>query len=267
MNYNAMLTAEKGDYRKKQDDILRKIAHDLSISIKEHRSIETTALLDFLKENPTYDYNRSFLVYTIRMNILQLAVMANDIDICKYLLSKGATPISMNVNCACRNGYIEVLELLIRNYKDASEEDIALWKQTAILNGHNNLAYLIERLLNMIYIQFSKGDTDYFIRVIKNTLKYTVGCAYMDNSPNCRPINITLQEMLESLTKNEYMPYTMEYLNVLKKIVKDSLSIYRIFHLGAEEVINEAINYHIPYKDGTKETDKRTSTGALLVVI
>ena len=61
--------------------------------------------------------------------------------------------------------------------------------------------------------------------------------------------------------------HIMDYLNALKKIVKESISIYKQFHLGAEEVINTAINYYIPYTDGIKETDKRTSTGALLVVI
>ena len=73
--------------------------------------------------------------------------------------------------------------------------------------------------------------------------------------------------MLEQLTKHGYMLYTMEYLNALKKIVKDSLSIYKLFHLGAEDVINSAIRNYSPYHEGIMETDKRTSNGALLIEI
>lgn len=173
----------------------------------------------------------------------------------------------MNVNYACRCGYTDITQLLIGNYAEANDKDIALWKQTAILNGHNNIAYLIDRLLNGLFIQFSKSDTNFFIRVINTTLKYTLDGAYMDKALNNRPKKVILNEMLEHFTKYGNIPYTMEYLNALKKIVKESISIYKLFHLGAEDVINTAINYYIPYKDGIKETDKRTSTGALLVVM
>lgn len=266
MNYSWMLLWSEA-YRKEQDDKLRRIANNFFRAIKENRSVETIELHNFIQEYPTYDYNRSFSVYTIRMNILQLAVIANDIDICKYLLSKGATPISMNVNYACRRGYTDIIELLICNYAETNEKDIALWKQTAILNGHHNIAYLIDRLLNRLYIQFSKNNTDYFIKVINTTLKYTLEGAYMDKFPGSRPKKVILQEMLEQLTKHGYMSYTMEYLNALKKIVKDSLSIYKLFHLGAEDVINSAIRNYSPYHDGLMETDKRTSNGALLIEI
>lgn len=266
MNYSWMLLCGKA-YREEQDDKLRKIANDFFRAIKENSSIETTELHNFIQEYTTYDYNRSFSVSTISMNILQLAVIANDIDICKYFLSKGATPISMNVNYACRNGYAEIAELLIKNYKEPSANDKTIWRQTAILNGHNNIAYLIDRLVNRLYIQFTKSNTDYFIRVINTTLKYTLEGAYMDKTPSSRPKRVILQEMLEQLTMHGYMLYTMEYLNALKKIVKDSLSIYKLFHLGAGDVINSAINYYLPYHDGLMETDKRTPNGALLVEI
>lgn len=266
MNYAAMLEWSKA-YRKEQDDKLRKIANDFFRAIKENRSVETIELQTFIQEYPTYDYNRMFSVACSKLNILQLAIFAHDINICNFLLNKGAKPNSLNVNYACRNGYTEIAELLIRNCKEPSANDKALWRQTAILNGHNNIAYLIDRLVNRLYIQFSKSNTDYFIRVINTTLKYTLDGAYMDKSPSSRPKKVILNEMLEQLTKHGYMLYTMEYLNALKKIVKDSLSIYKLFHLGAEDVINSAIGYYLPYHDGLIETDKRTPNGALLVEI
>ena len=266
MNYAAMLTAEKGDYKYREQ--LRIITKNVLTSLKDNKRVDTSELWGFLKAHPNYDCSKLYDFLGTKLNIIQLSVFANDIALCKYLIiERKAYPISLNVNYACRKGYTEVVDLLLRNYKESNEEDIALWKQTAILNGHHNIAYLIDRLLNRLYIQFSKSNTDYFIRVINTMLKYTPGNAYMENTSNCRPKRIILQEMLDQLTKFGYMSYTMEYLNALKKIVKDSISIYKLFHLGAEGVINTAINYYIPYKDGIKETDKRTSTGELLVVI
>lgn len=266
MNYAAMLTAEKGD--RAYIEQLRVITKNIQPCLKENRPVDTGELWAFLKEHPNYDCSKFYDYLGIRLNIIQLSVLANDIALCKYLISeRKASPVSINVNYASRKGYTEVVDLLLRNYKEPKEEDIALWKQTAILNGHHNIAYLIDRLLNRLYVQFSKSNTNYFIRVIDTTLKYTPENAYMENPLKCRPKKVILNEMLESLTKYGYMPYTMEYLNALKKIVKYSLSIYKLFHLGAEDVINTAINYYIPYKDGLKETDKRTSTGELLVVI
>lgn len=266
MNYSWMLLWSEA-YRKEQDDKLRRIANNFFRAIKENRSVETIELQNFIQEYPTYDYNRIFSFTCIQLNILQLAIIANDIKICDLLLNKGTKPISINVNYACRRGYTDIIELLICNYAEANEKDIALWKQTAILNGHHNIAYLIDRLLNRLYIQFSKSNTDYFIKVINTTLKYTLEGAYMDKFPSSRPKKVILQEMLEQLTKHGYMLYTMEYLNALKKIVKDSLSIYKLFHLGAEDVINSAIRNYSPYHEGIMETDKRTSNGALLIEI
>lgn len=267
MYYSAMLTAEKSNQNKYIEQ-LRAITKNALTCLKDNNPVDSSELWDFLNEYPSFDCSKPYDFFGTKINIIQLSVHANDIALCEYLIrERKADPISPNVNIACRKGYTEIAELLIQNYKEPKEEDIALWKQTAILNGHNNIAYLIDRLLNRLYIQFSKSNTDYFIRVINTTLKYTLEGAYMENTPNCRPKKVILNEMLESLTKYGYMPYTMEYLNALKKIVKDSLSIYKLFHLGAEDVINTAINYYIPYKDGIKETDKRTPTGALLVVI
>ena len=59
--------------------------------------------------------------------------------------------------------------------------------------------------------------------------------------------NILLKDF-QFFTKYGNIPYTMEYLNALKKIVKESISIYKLSHLDAEDVINTAINYHIPYR-------------------
>ena len=266
MNYAAMLTAERGD--RAYIEQLRVITKNAITCLKDNRPVDTGELWAFLKEHPNYDCSKFYNYLGTKLNIIQLSVVANDIDLCKYLISeRKAGPISLNVNYACRKGYTEVVDLLIRNYKEPKEEDITLWKQTAILNGHHNIAYLIDRLLNRLYIQFSKSNTDYFIRVINTSLKYTPENAYMENPLKCRPKKIILNEMLESLTKYGYMPYTLEYLNALKKIVKESISIYKLFHLGAEDIINTAINYCIPYKDGLKETNQRTSTGALLVVV
>ena len=266
MNYAAMLTPEKGDYKYREQ--LRIITKNILTSLKDNKRVDTSELWGFLKEHPNYDCSKLYDFLGTKLNIIQLSVFANDIALCEYLISeRKASPVSINVNYASRKGYTEVVDLLLRNYKEPKEEDIALWKQTAILNGHHNVAYLIDRLLNRLYIQFSKSNTDYFIRVINTTLKYTLGNAYMENPSNCRPKRIILQEMLDQLTKFGYMSYTMEYLNALKKIVKDSISIYKLFHLGAEDIINTAINLYIPYKDGLKETDKRTSIGELLVVI
>lgn len=266
MHYAAMLTAEKGN--RSYIELLRVITKNILSCLKENRPVDTGELWAFLKEHPNYDCSNFYYYGGITLNIIQLSVLANDIDLCKYLISERiASPVSINVIHACRKGYTEVVDLLLRNYKEPKEEDIALWKQTAILNGYHSIAYLIDRLLNRLYIQFSKSNTDYFIRVINTSLKYTPGNAYMENPSDCRPKRIILQEMLDQLTKFGYMSYTMEYLNALKKIVKDSISIYKLFHLGAEDILNTAINLYIPYKDGIKETDKRTSTGALLVVM
>ena len=262
-----MLTAEKGN-DKNNGEQLRVITNNVLTSLKDNNQVDTSELWGVLKEHPNYDCSKLYDFLGTKLNIIQLSVLANDIALCKYLIKERKVyPISLNVNYACRKGYIEIVDLLLRDYKEPTEEDISLWRQTAILNGHHNIAYLIDRLLNRLYIQFSKSNTDYFIRVINTTLKYTLDGAYMDNPLQCRPKKIILNEMLESLTEHGYMPYTMEYLSALKKIVKESISIYKLFHLGAEDVINTAINYYIPYKDGIKETDKRTSTGALLVVM
>lgn len=266
MNYAAMLTAEKGDYKYREQ--LRVITKNILTSLKDNNHVDTSELWGFLKEHPNYDCSKLYDFLGTKLNIIQLSVFANDIALCEYLIiERKAYPTSLNVNYACRKGYTEAVNLLLSNYKEPNEEDIALWKQTAILNGHNNIAYLIDRLLNRLYIQFSKGDTNYFIRVINTTLKYTLDGAYMDKGLNSRPKKVILNEMLEQFNKYGNIPYTMEYLSALKKIVKESISIYKLFHLGAEDVINTAINYYIPYKDGIKETDKRTSTGALLVVM
>lgn len=80
MNYAAMLVWSKA-YRKEQDDKLRKIAKDFLSAIKEHLSIETTELQNFLQECPTYDYNRIFSFACTQLNILQLAIIANDINL------------------------------------------------------------------------------------------------------------------------------------------------------------------------------------------
>lgn len=266
MNYAAMLTAEKGD--RTYNEKLRVITKNVLTCLKDNRTVDTGELWAFLKEYPNYDCSKFYDFFGTKLNIIQLSVVANDIDLCKYLIhERKASPISLSVNYACRKGYAEVVDLLIRNYKEPKEEDIVLWKQTAILNGYHSIAYLIDRLLNRLYIQFSKGDTNYFIRVINTTLKYTLDGAYMDKALNSRPKKVILNEMLEQFNKHGNIPYTMEYLNALKKIVKESISIYKLFHLGAEDVINTALNYYIPYKDGIIETDKRTSTGALLVVV
>lgn len=266
MNYAAMLTAEKGDYKYREQ--LRVITKNVLTSLKDNNHVDTSELWEFLKEHPNYDCGKPFDYCGTKFYIIQFSVLANDIALCKYLIrERDASPVSLSINYACRKGYTEIVDLLLRNYKEPKEEDILLWKQTAILNGHNNIAYLIDRLLNGLFIQFSKSETNYFIRVINTTLKYTLDGAHMDKALNSRPKKVILNEMLEQFNKYGNIPYTMEYLSALKKIVKESISIYKLFHLGAEDVINTAINYYIPYKDGIKETDKRTSTGALLVVM
>ena len=265
MNYAAMLTAERSTiYREK----LRTIIRNIFSCLKENKPIDTTELWAFLKEYPNYDCSKPYDYLGTKLNIIQLSILANDIALSKYLIDERKTqPISINVNSACRKGYLELAELLIRNYKEPSADDIALWRQTAILNGHNNIAYLIDRLLNGLYIQFSKSNTDYFIRVITTAIKYTPGNGYMSKSSDCRPTKIILEEILDQFSRLGYMAYTLEYLNVLQKAVRDYLSINKLFHLGAEDIITTAFNYYRSYKDGIKTTDKRTLEGALLVVI
>lgn len=265
MNYNAMVSAEKSCKELHQQ--LRQITYKLLKSLHEKRSCDSTELKKFVEENLSFDFNGTFILGTTSINGLHVVVCSNDVSLCKEVLERGAKPNAMNMGFACRFGYTEIASLLLTHYQDPSENDIALWKQTAILNGHNNIAYLIDRLLKEIYLQFSQSDTAYFIRVINTALKYTPGNNYMDKSEKCRPTKVILQEMLEHLTRSGYIPYNMEYLNVLKKSVQDSISIYKLFHLGAEDRIDKAISYYNPYHEGMKETDKRTPTGALLVTI
>lgn len=266
MNYASMLVAEKGHQEDREQ--LKNITKNAITCLKDNKLIDTSEFWNFLNEHPTYDCDKPYNCLGCNYYIITIPIIANDIDLCKYLIEKrNVIPTSINVNVACRNGYAEIIELLIQNYKNPSEKDIALWKQTAILNGHHNIAYLIDRLLNRLYIQFSKSNTDYFIRIINTTLKNTLDGAYIEKSPNARPKKVILYEMLEQLTKDGYMAYTMEYLIALKKIVKDSLSISKLFHRGAEDTVTTAINYYRSYKDGIKTTGKRTFDGALLVSI
>lgn len=193
--------------------------------------------------------------------------LANNTDICKYMIDRGAKPQRVNVSVACRNGNAEMVELLLSRYEKPNEDDIAGWKKTAVLNGHCSIASLIDRVLNKIYIKFSQNDTMYYIKVVSGAIKNTLPNQYISASPKCRPTKTILQEILEELSSMGYMKYSLEYLIVLKKAIKYSLSISKIFHLDAEEKINDAINYFQPYKDGLMETDKRTPDGALLVVM
>ncbi|MDE6684086.1 MAG: hypothetical protein K2J94_02770, partial [Duncaniella sp.] len=248
MNFNNVV--KSSDYRKKQDDKLKKIANDFYSSIRENRNIDATELLNYIQEYPN-DYNREFqFLYRtcviMSLNILQLAVIANDVTICNDLLNKGANPIPLNVYHACRNGYDEILGLLLRKYKELSEKDIALCKQAAILNGHSNSAYLIDLLLNKLYLQFSRSDTDYFIRALSFSIRNTVGVAYSHNPEIHRSLNEIMKDMLHDFNEYGYINYNLENLYTLKESVHNYIAFSKLFHLDAEDKITTAINYYNP---------------------
>ena len=267
MHYSAMQTANKNMSAALTDEI-REITRTILRCLMDKKAVALSPVWKFLKEYPNYDCNQVFDCNGTKLQIIQLAVLTNDISLCNYLIEeKGAKPTSNSVNVACRNGYNEIVALLLSHYVEPSNKDIALWKQTAILNGHNEIAYLIVRLLNPLFIQFSKSDSDYFINAINAAIKYSPLPSYVD-APTCkREKKVVLQEMLDQLTLNGYINYTIEYLTVLRKAVHDYISLNKLFHLGAEDKINKAINRYSQYKDGSIKTNERTNTGALLVTI
>lgn len=267
MNYSAMLTADKGRSTEATVEI-RAITRTILLTLREKNAVDISPVWKFLKEYPNYDCNHDFDYMGTKLQIIQLAVLSNDISLCNHLIDeRGAKPTSNSVNIACRNGYNEIAALLLSHYIEPSDKDIALWKQTAILNGHNEIAYLIVRLLNPLFIQFSKSDSDYFTNAIKAAIKYSPLPSYIDASMCKREKKVVLQEMLDQLTVNGYINYNLEYLNVLKKAVNDYISLHKLFHLGAEDKINKAINRYSQYKEGSIKTNERTNTGALLVTI
>lgn len=267
MNYLAMQTANKNMSAALTDEI-REITRTILRCLMDKKAVDLSPVWKFLKEYPNYDCNQVFDCNGTKLQIIQLAVLTNDISLCNYLIEeKGAKPTSNSVNVACRNGYNEIAALLLSHYIEPSDKDIALWKQTTILNGHNEIAYLIVRLLNPLFIQFSKSDSDYFTNAIKAAIKYSPFPSYVD-APTCkREKKVVLQEMLDQLTLNGYINYNLEYLNVLKKAVHDYISLHKLFHLGAEDKINKAINRYSQYKEGSIKTNERTNNGALLVTI
>lgn len=228
---------------------------------------DTTDFERYIKDYPSDDFNWEVIIGSYKYNGLHIAAIANNLEICKYMIDHGATPKSSNVCVACKKGNAEMVELLLSRYVEPTEQDIAIWKKTAVLNGHNNIVPLIDRMLNRLYIKFSQSDTAYYLKIVSNTLKHIFPNQYIENSPTCRPTKIILKEIHEELSNLGYMKYSLEYLNVLKKTIKDSLSISKFFHSDSDNKINEAINYYQPYKDGLMETDKRTPDGSLLVVM
>lgn len=235
--------------------------------IKKRIPVETKELERYIRNYPNDNYDWYINFGGKKINGLHLSVLANDFEICKYMIDHGATPQSNNVYVACRNGNAEMVELLLSKYVEPQKEDIVIWKKTAVLNGHNNIASLIDRLLNRLYIKFSQSDTSYFLKIVSNSLKNILPNHYIENSPDCRPTKIILEEIHQELSNLGYMKYSLEYLNVLKRIIRDSLSISKFFHSDSYNKINDAINYYKPYKDGLMEIDKRTTDGSLLVVM
>ena len=225
-------------------------------------------LLEYVNKHPNEDYNWVGSLGGNKIKCLHLSVFANDYEICKYMLEKGAKPDSFNICIACKNGNIELVKLLIGKFGIPTDNDISQWKQYAMIGGREEITHYLSDLNRELYIRFSKRNTDYFIRVLSNSIKYTpINCYSVNKQVSHRPKREIMQEMLDCFNDRGYIAYTIENLMILKEAIEYYISISKLFHREAENTIRSAIDYYRSYKDGITTTDKRTFDGALLVSI
>lgn len=232
--------------------------------IEEGRHI----LREYIDRHPNDDFDweighGSGLIF----NGLHIIIMCNEVELCKQLLDNGMKPKPQNLFPACQKGFKEIASLLLRHYDNPSVEYIQKWKRAAIDNGHYDIAYLIDLMTGNLYLQFSSSDTDYFIKALSFSIRNTVGVAHSHNPLIRRSLNEIMEDMFHDFNKYGYINYNLENLYTLKKTVHNHIAFSKLFHLDAEDKITTAINYYNPYKDGTKQTDKRTVNGELLVYL
>lgn len=254
MDYKAMLAnARSIDYHKELINDVRK-----AVDYEEAHRV----FMEYINKFPNDDFKWTCGYGYSAINGLRLAVQIRDYIVCEYIIGKDTKPDVVDINIACRLGNIEIVELLVSHYANPTDDNISHWRKVALINGHKNIAYLIDRLCGTMFLQFCKRDTEYFIRVLSNSIKNTPTDTMRDKAKK----EIMLS-MLDDFNDKEYIAYTIDNLTILKESVEYYISIYKLLHINAENIITTAINYYRSYKDGIKTTDKRTLDGALLVTL